>query len=172
MVKNIETHKILAIKKQSKIHEKSKRTDQNVMDEFKMMKNIKSSFIPEQIETFQDDQAYYFVMELLQEDMYKYMQQFYQSSKAPMDKKQNDNFKKCFKFLIANIIQALEDIHDNKIIHKDIKPQNIMFDKDNYLKIIDFGISQDLKEKVQYRQDGGTLGYMAPEVITKKNYRY
>jgi serine/threonine protein kinase len=52
MVKNIETHKILAIKKQSKIHEKSKRTEQKVMDEFKMMKNIKSSFIPEQIETF------------------------------------------------------------------------------------------------------------------------
>jgi len=47
-----------------------------------------------------------------------------------------------------------------------------MFDKDNYLNIIDFGISQDLKEKVQYRQDGGTLGYMAPEVISKKNYRY
>jgi len=57
------------------------------MEEFNMMKSCNSSFVPEQVETFQDDQAYYFVMELMKEDMYKYMQQFYQSSKEPMNKK-------------------------------------------------------------------------------------
>ena len=62
------------------------------MEEFNMMKSLKSKFIPEQVETFQDDQAYYFVMELMKEDMYKYMQQFHQRSKAPMDKKQTKNF--------------------------------------------------------------------------------
>jgi|TARA_B110001450_G_C17583897_1_gene466129 hypothetical protein len=43
------------------------------MEEFNMMKSMKSKFIPEQIETFQDIQNYYFVMELMKEDIYKYM---------------------------------------------------------------------------------------------------
>ena len=59
---------------------------------------------------------------------------------------QNEQLKKSLKFLVANIFQALEDIHEQKIIHKDIKPQNIMFDKDMYIKIIDFGISEDLSK--------------------------
>ena len=39
------------------------------MEEFNMMKSMKSKFIPEQIETFQDIQNYYFVMELMKEDI-------------------------------------------------------------------------------------------------------
>ena len=69
-----------------------------------MMKSVNSPFIPKQIETFEDENANYFVMELMEEDMYKYMQQFYQTSKSQMNKLQTELYKKQFKFLIANII--------------------------------------------------------------------
>jgi len=39
-------------------------------------------------------------------------------------------------------VQALEDIHGQGIIHRDVKPMNIIFEKDGYLKISDFGISK------------------------------
>ena len=52
--------------------------------------------------------------------------------------------------------------------HRDIKPENILIDKENRIKIIDFGFSttQD-QEKVVV---AGTPQYMAPELINKKNY--
>jgi serine/threonine protein kinase len=37
---------------------------------------------------------------------------------------------------------ALEAVHKHGIIHKDIKPLNLVFDADNYLSLIDFGISK------------------------------
>jgi eukaryotic-like serine/threonine-protein kinase len=43
---------------------------------------------------------------------------------------------------MASIVQGLEDIHEKgKMLHKDIKPRNIMLDNDKYLKITDFGIA-------------------------------
>ena len=60
--------------------------------------------------------------ELLDTDIYKYMQKYYSVSKLQTSKAQNEELKKCLKFLIGSIFQALEDIHNYKIIHKDIKP--------------------------------------------------
>ena len=50
-------------------------------------------------------------------------------------------------FFLACIILGLEYLHANKIIHKDIKPENLVFDDKGYLKINDFGISKFYKEK-------------------------
>ena len=69
LVLEIGSQKKYAVKKQAKEHVKSKRTEEKVMEEFNMMKSMKSKFIPEQIETFQDIQNYYFVMELMKEDI-------------------------------------------------------------------------------------------------------
>ena len=142
------------------------------MEEYHLMQRIKSPFVAKAYETFQDDKAFYFVTELLDTDIYKYMQKFHSVSKSQTSKIQNEEIKKCLKFLIASIFQSLEHIHEQKIIHKDIKPQNIMFDKDMQVKIIDFGISEDLSQNQRYLRDGGTLGYMAPEVLNKSRYSY
>ena len=46
------------------------------------------------------------------------------------------------EFIIANIVLGLEYLHKNRIIHRDIKPQNVMFGADGYLRIADFGVSE------------------------------
>ena len=71
--------------------------------------------------------------------------------------------------MIACLIQALEDVHAQNIIHKDVKPENLVFDRDGYLRLTDFGLSRPLVQ-ANYRSDAGTFGYMAPEVVLKQNH--
>ncbi|MCK5288957.1 MAG: serine/threonine-protein kinase PknK, partial [Candidatus Omnitrophica bacterium] len=77
--------------------------------------------------------------------------------------------------IINQITEALNYIHQFKIIHKDLKPGNIMVQKKNnqyFVKILDFGIAHviDLSEIKDVDKIVGTFGYMSPEAtgIIKK----
>lgn len=60
------------------------------------------------------------------------------------------------------IALGIKSIHKKNIIHRDIKPQNILLDADNNPKICDFGCS--IKRNIISKIKGikGTLQYMAP----------
>ena len=62
------------------------------------------------------------------------------------------------------MIVALDDIHSENIVHKDIKPENILIDNKGYIHVTDFGVSHSISDK---SKKGGTLGYMAPEILKK-----
>jgi serine/threonine protein kinase len=49
---------------------------------------------------------------------------------------------KTARFYIAQIILAIEHLHDLNIVYRDLKPENLMLDKQGYLKLIDFGTSK------------------------------
>ena len=42
-------------------------------------------------------------------------------------------------------MEALEHVHDKGLIHKDVKPENVMFDEQGYARLGDFGISKPIK---------------------------
>ena len=65
------------------------------------------------------------------------------------------------------ICDAIAYLHHNQIIHGDIKPQNIMVDYNNVVKIIDFGFSKKLPPLRPIQNFEGTLNYAAPELIRK-----
>ncbi len=71
--------------------------------------------------------------------------------------------------LSIQICDALEFIHLRKVIHHDIKPDNIMLTKEDDVKILDFGLAyaEELKEEVwaDLISVGGTPVYMAPEQL-------
>ncbi|KAI3516917.1 hypothetical protein L1887_16063 [Cichorium endivia] len=84
----------------------------------------------------------------------------------------------CRRKIILDIAKGLAYLHEDcrqKIIHLDIKPQNILLDEDFNAKVSDFGLSK-LIDRNQSRQEmttmRGTPGYMAPEwlgsIITEK----
>lgn len=63
------------------------------------------------------------------------------------------------------IAEALYAAHSENIIHRDIKPENIMVDKDDRIKVMDFGLAK-LKGVQNYTKSGSTVGtvtYMSPE---------
>jgi serine/threonine protein kinase len=67
---------------------------------------------------------------------------------------------------IAQIGDALDYAHSNRVIHRDVKPANILITSDNRVKITDFGIARlDSSNLTQEGQLLGTPNYMAPEQI-------
>lgn len=70
--------------------------------------------------------------------------------------------------VVQQLVQALNYLHKNAIVHRDIKPDNIMFvsSRDMRIKLIDFGTSQKVNMDDYMTQTFGTPDYMAPEVIS------
>jgi eukaryotic-like serine/threonine-protein kinase len=68
--------------------------------------------------------------------------------------------------LAAQLLGALEHIHGAGIVHRDVKPGNVLLDDDGRAMLTDFGIAQpeDATRITQTGQVIGTLAYMAPEV--------
>ncbi|CAF1460953.1 unnamed protein product [Adineta steineri] len=70
--------------------------------------------------------------------------------------------------VVDQIAKGIAYIHEQKLIHGDIKPANIFFSAENLIKIGDFGLVAEMSENSQMaitsRQDHGTKLYMAPEL--------
>ena len=99
------------------------------------------------------DEREYIVMELISGITLKQ----YMDKKGALDWKEVVHFTK-------QITRALSHAHERGIIHRDIKPQNIMLLRDGTLKVADFGIAA-LENEV-YENNGQTIGsihYIAPE---------
>lgn len=77
------------------------------------------------------------------------------------------------KFYIANILLLLEYLHKNKIIYRDLKPDNLLFKENGYLTLLDITYAKELKNSNDLTYTlCGTPNYLAPEIILNKGYNY
>ena len=74
------------------------------------------------------------------------------------------------KFFAAQIIIGIQKLHEQGIVHRDLKLENIMVDGNGYLKIIDFGLSTLLTENQVATTQCGTPEYYAPEMLKDRRY--
>ena len=70
-------------------------------------------------------------------------------------------------FYFAQLALALAYLHDNDILHRDVKPENMIIAKDGYVKLTDFGVSQKMNKDGLFKGSSGTSGYMAPEIYSR-----
>lgn len=71
------------------------------------------------------------------------------------------------KEIFAEMIYGLDYLHKNGIVHRDIKPQNILQSGDGTVKIADFGVADIVGDHDLLKKTEGTYHFMAPECVTK-----
>ena len=88
-------------------------------------------------------------------------------------KKLNKQFleKEIWK-IFKQIVIGLKSLHDNKIIHRDLKSANIFLDKNGICKIGDMNVSKVIKNSLLNNTQTGTPYYASPEIWNDKPYNY
>ncbi|KAH8816304.1 kinase-like domain-containing protein [Xylogone sp. PMI_703] len=99
--------------------------------------------------------------------------------------------EECTRFYGAQILEAIEHMHNRGVIHRDLKPENVLLDDQMHIKITDFGTAKLLpdpreakdsqkdydipgteneeEEDTRARSFVGTAEYVSPELLTNKN---
>ena len=157
-------NKYYAMKIMSKLKIIKKNSVKNINNEKKFLSILHNPFLVNMICSFQDNDNLYLVMDLLLGgDM-----RFHINKRAIYNRKKDE---KQLKFIAGCVLVGLNYIHENQIIHKDIKPENLVFDSRGYIHITDFGISKVFHPD-NGKENSGTPGYMAPEVLFNKDHNY
>lgn len=129
-----------------------------IINEVTILKTIPShKFMVSLHATFHDNESVSFVLDLIPGGDLRVLLRFgevFSEAKAA--------------YVIACIGSALHHIHLHRIIHRDVKPENIMFDGHGVPKLIDFGISYVVPESSPFcicKSRSGTSQYVSPETL-------
>ena len=78
------------------------------------------------------------------------------------------------KFVICEVILALQILHDKGIIYRDLKPENLLIDSTGHILLTDFGLAKqgvfDLPNQ-ETHSFCGSIAYLAPEVLNKEGHK-
>ncbi|PWN36134.1 camp-dependent protein kinase catalytic subunit [Meira miltonrushii] len=76
------------------------------------------------------------------------------------------------RFYISCLILALAHLHSEKILYRDLKPENLLLDRQGYIKITDFGFAKSLHKTGRTWTLCGTPEYLSPEVIQSQGQSF
>ncbi|KAE9551538.1 hypothetical protein FO519_005252 [Halicephalobus sp. NKZ332] len=137
----------------------------HTMTENRVLQKCKHPFLTELTYSFQTVDRLCFVMEFaIGGDLYYHLNREVKQKKVGFDENRS-------KFYGAEIIMALGYLHDNNIVYRDLKLENLLLDKDGHIKIADFGLcKEDISFQDRTRTFCGTPEYLAPEVLEDNDY--
>lgn len=145
----------------------NKQLAQGYLDEKSIMSSIEHPFIVQLINTFKTREYIFFLIEYINGTTVRaYIEEEKQTKINSLR-----NLDEII-FFAAILCSVLNYLQKKRILHRDLKPDNIMIDNTGYLKVIDFGIAKALAGKDSTHTLIGTVHYMAPEVVQGKSYSF
>ncbi|CAF1329138.1 unnamed protein product [Rotaria magnacalcarata] len=135
---------------------KMKQID-HTLAEKKILQALSSPFIVKLLYTFKDNSYLYLGMEFVPGgELFAHLRAIGRYSEDMA------------RFYSAQIVLAFEYLHHLSVIYRDLKPENLLFGSDGYLKITDFGFAKRVKDRTYTLC--GTPEYLAPEIILSRGY--
>ncbi|KAG6606507.1 AGC/PDK1 protein kinase [Phytophthora cinnamomi] len=140
-----------------------------VLTERKVMSRLSHPNIVKFYCSFRDHHSLYLVMELCRGgDLFGLISKEYQQQQE-LGIADTACSLELTRFYVGELVNALEYMHSQHVIHRDIKPDNLLLSEDGHLKVTDFGSAKDQDgESGDVCQFCGTASYVSPEVLHDK----
>lgn len=135
---------------------------QHVRNEHEVMKVMESDFIVQFHGTYRDSEHICFLLEAaLGGDLFTVLDR---------DRRQVTGNLGFMRFVAASVSLALQHMHTRRVIYRDLKPENVLFDSEGHVKICDLGLAKLCIRSAHTLC--GTPEYMAPEVLKHRGYNH
>jgi cGMP-dependent protein kinase len=161
---NVKTERVYAIKVLDRSYVEKSQIIQYIMNEEEILRTVpRFPFVVTFHKLIKDSNFIYFIMEFIEgEDLFDVITKVI--SFTPEHARQ----------LVAQVLLMMEHLHANRIIYRDLKPENLMMNVNGFLTLVDMGTAKKLKIERRFRTNTiiGTPHYMAPEIITGKGYSF
>ncbi|XP_037957702.1 cyclin-dependent kinase 1-like [Teleopsis dalmanni] len=130
--------------------------------EMDLLQGLKHPNIICLIDIVMDQYRLYLIFEYLSMDLKKYMDSM--TPDTHID-------KELVRRYLYQITNAIHYCHRNHVLHRDLKPQNILIDKKGVIKVADFGLGRSISPRSRvYTHEVVTLWYRAPEILLGSPY--
>ena len=155
------TNEKVAIKIIDKNQIKLKEQRQRIDSEIQILKELNHYNICKLYSIIENEERIYLIQEYIQGNDLNF---FINQKEKPLIKER----KVCQYF--RQIISAVEYLHKLGIAHRDLKPENILINKNNDIKLIDFGLSKIFSKGELLKTPCGSPYYAAPEMVKGNKY--
>ncbi len=154
------TGQIVALKFISK-RGKSKKATRNLRSEIEILRKLNHENIILMLDAFETRKEFVVVTEFAQGELFQILEDDTKLPEVEVRK------------IARQLVKALHYLHSHRIIHRDMKPQNILISSDGRVKLCDFGFARAMSaQTAMVTSIKGTPLYMAPELVQEQPYNH
>lgn len=153
--KDKNTGQVVALKK-IRLDTESEGVPSTAIREISLLKELDHINIVRLLDVVHSEKKLYLVFEFLDMDLKKYMDSAPPSG-LPLP---------LVKSYLWQLLQGIAYCHSHRVLHRDLKPQNLLIDREGNIKLADFGLARAFGVPVRtYTHEVITLWYRAPEIL-------
>lgn len=142
-------------------HGKSEKDIRNLRQEIEILRQLKHENIIQMLDAFETKTDFCVVTEFAQGELFEILED---DQSLPEEVVQG---------IAKQLVRALYYLHHNRIIHRDMKPQNILIGANGIVKLCDFGFARAMScNTMVLTSIKGTPLYMAPELVQEQPYNH
>uniref|UniRef100_A0A0N5AWQ9 Protein kinase domain-containing protein n=1 Tax=Syphacia muris TaxID=451379 RepID=A0A0N5AWQ9_9BILA len=153
---NTKTGQMVAMKK-IRLESEDEGVPATALREISLLRELRHPNIVALEEVIMQEEKLYLIFEFLSMDLKKFLDSF------PKDVMMDAHLQKSYLY---QILQAMCFCHQRRILHRDLKPQNLLVDGNGVIKLADFGLARAVGIPLRvYTHEIVTLWYRAPEIL-------